>query len=199
MFPTDTRPATCVTACDFSRPFEEVELRVNRPQPRSPEPRSTLVRADNRNAHPLAPIDLGATSSTYPLWRSIGSPTASSSNTGQAPTSWASCNSSGSSPASRGTSPSRETDGQHFDGQHLGNAPHGVQTNSVGVYLAQQAMGWTWTHSTSSGGKLRNRRSQVRILSGALHDSADRAHLQGLPLRRSGSRFVARKLVSGVG
>jgi hypothetical protein len=43
---------------------------------------------------------------------------------------------------------------------------------------------------------LRNRRSEVRILSGALRLSAACAHLQGVCLRRSDQRFVARTLVS---
>jgi hypothetical protein len=46
---------------------------------------------------------------------------------------------------------------------------------------------------------LRNRRSQVRILSGALLDSADRDHLQVLRPWALRSRFVARKLVSDFG
>ena len=46
---------------------------------------------------------------------------------------------------------------------------------------------------------LRNRRSEVRILSGALHDSADRAPLQGLRSWRSRSGYVAQKLVSDSG
>ena len=43
---------------------------------------------------------------------------------------------------------------------------------------------------------LRNRRSEVRILSGALPDSEDRVHVQGLRPLEAGQGFVARKLVS---
>src|SRR5215212_9459368 len=43
---------------------------------------------------------------------------------------------------------------------------------------------------------LRNRRSQARILSGALPDSEAHAHVQGLRALRPGLAFVARKLVS---
>jgi hypothetical protein len=46
---------------------------------------------------------------------------------------------------------------------------------------------------------LRNRRSEVRILSGALPDSADRAHLQGLRSWRSRGELVIRKFVSDSG
>jgi hypothetical protein len=46
---------------------------------------------------------------------------------------------------------------------------------------------------------LRNRRSEVRILSGALPLSADRVHLQGLRCWRALHEFAARKLVSDSG
>jgi Phage integrase family len=53
--------------------------------------------------------------------------------------------------------------------------------------------------SATRSRELRNRRSEVRILSGALPDSADHAHLQRLRYRRAEAEFVARKLVSDSG